>query len=334
MMFKIGINKIATMTLIVMCFVSCSAYTKSYSLPVVYTDNHINVRSSVVFTEEESFHLGDLLHLAISLEYDPNRVRISNLNETLLSESWRESPWVALRGAPQLERIDLENGLTRIDAFYQFQIVDCPAPGGQCPGGKAYAMTDITLGVDLIDDNGRVVSTTDVNFRPSPGFVGLPSALMLNNNKLESFNLYFPGRAFGLPIPATVNTNPSLFLFILGLILVSVMVVAPTARSWLRHRVSTQIGILGNRWERVLDRLQEESLEGEEFSEGVRVAITWYCHDEYKINPVHWSAADDNTGEDLQALKTLYLQATQGTEQSSEQRAAIVKQLTENFKQS
>jgi hypothetical protein len=334
MMLKYEMNKILSATLFVICFASCSAYAKSYSLPVVYSDNYINIRSSVLFSEEESFHLGDLLHLGISLEFDADRVRISNLDETLLTESWSESPWVAHHGSPQVTRSELKNGLTQLQAFYAFQIIDCPSVGVQCPGGKAYAMNDITLGVDLIDDNGRVVSTTDVNFRPSPGFVGLPSALMLNNGKLESFNLYFPGRAFGLPIPASVNPNPSLLLFIIGLILVSIMVVAPTARSWLRHRVTAQIGILGNRWEHVLDHLQDDKLENDEFWEGIRVAIIWYCYDEFKINPVHWSEANDKTDGDLEHLKTLYIQATQGTEQSSEQRKEIVNQLTESFKQS
>ena len=334
MILKDVMNKMINATLLVLCFGLSPLYAKSFSLPVVYTDNNINIRSSVLFTEESSFHLGDLLHLAITLEFDANRVRISNLDETLLKDSWNESPWVAHRRSPQVTRSELDNGLTQLQAFYEFQIIACPSPGVQCPGGKAYALNDIILGVDLIDDNGRVVSTSDVNFRPSPGFVGLPSALMLNNGRLESFNLYFPGRAFGLPVPATVNPNPSLFLFIAGLVLLSMMVVAPAAKSWLRHRVTTQIGILGSRWEHVLDRLQNNKLEKEEFWEGVRVAITWYCYDEFKINPVHWSEADDKTGDELEQLKTLYIQATQGAELSREQRKDIVNQLTENFKQS
>ena len=327
-------NTLYIVSLFTLCFTSCSLQAKSYSLPVVYSDNYINVRSTVLFTEQETFHLGDVLTLVISVEFDTNRVGIINLDETLLNDSWLESPWIVHHGPPQVNRSLQNNGLTRLETFYQFQIVGCPAPGEICPGGKLYPLGDITLGIELMDDNGRVVSTEDIGFRPSPGFVGLPSALALNNGRLESFNLYFPGRAFGLPIPAAVDPNPSLVLFIIGLLFISVMVVAPTVRAWLRHRVTTQIGILGNRWEHVLDRLQDESLEADEFQEGVRVAITWYCYDEYKINPVHWSEKDEKMGEDLDQLKALYMQATQGIELSGEHRKQIVSELTNAFNQS
>jgi len=318
---------------ILLGFVSSYANAKLFSIPVVYVDKYITVRSSVLFAEEKSFHLGDVLSLAVFLEFDPNRVSISNLDETLLLESWRESLWVSYRGPPQVISSKNEKDLTRLEAFYDFQITGCPNPDTQCPGGKAYPLSEITLGTNLMDDSGRVVSTTDISFRPSPSFVGLPSALMLNNGRLESFNLYFPSRAFGLPISANVNPNHSLILLIIGLILVSTMVVVPTARSWLRHRVTTQIGILGNRWERVLDRLQGEKLDDEEFTEGVRVAITWYCYDEYRVNPVYWSEAENKISESaLFPLKSIYLQVTQGTKLDIQQRVDMLKQLTEIFK--
>ena len=335
-MLRSGIHRSTIATLLVLYLGISTAYAKTYSIPVVYSDNYIDVRSSVLFTEEETFHLGDALYLAITLEFNSDRVGIINLDETLLTDSWGESPWIVHRGAPQISSSAAEKGLTRLHAFYEFQIVSCPDPGVICPGGKLYPLGDITLGVELKDDNGRVVSTEDIGFRPSPGFVGLPSALTLNNGRLESFNLYFPSRAFGLPIAAGVNPDPSLLLFVIGLVLVSVMVVAPTARTWLRHRVTKQMGILGNRWEHVLDRLQDETLADDEFWEGVRVAITWYCHDEFKINPLQWSTdRKDELSEDvLNQLRAVFIKAMHGSDLSAEQRKEIVKTLAENFIQS
>jgi hypothetical protein len=332
-MIKNGIQ-LYLAALLTLSFASCSLQAKSFFAPVVYSDNYINVRSSVLFTEEQSFHLGDVLYLLITVEFAADRVRISNLDQTLLTDSWSESPWLALRGPPQVSNTLSNNGLTRLEAFYGFQIIACPIPALQCPGGKNYVLEDITLGIELMDDNGRVVSTEDIDFRPSPGFVGLPSALAINNGRLESFNLYFPGRAFGLPVSADVDPVPSLLLFIVGLVLVSVMVVAPTARTWLRHRVTAQIGILGKRWEHVLDRMQDPSLEDNEFWEGVRVAITWYCYDEFKINPVHWSESGDKTdAEELDQLKDLYTQAAYAGELSPSQREVILGKLADAFKQ-
>ena len=314
--------------------ISCQAMTKTLSAPVVYSDNYINVRSAVLFTEETPFHLGDVLYLAIMLEFNQDRVQISNLDETLLADSWRNSPWIVHRGPPQLTRSIMANGLARLEAIYAFQIMACPNPEAQCPGSKAYVLDDVSLGMDLIDDNGRVVSTVDINFRPAPGYIGLPSALTMLDGKLESFNLYFPGRALGLPVSATVNTTPSLLLFILGLILISSMVVAPAARTWLRHRVTARLGILGKRWEHVLDRLQNETLDDLEFQEGVRVAITWYCNDEIGVNPVHWSESDLKTGkENLQPLRTLYMQSALGSELTVGQRKEVISQLVQFFKQ-
>lgn len=332
-MIKHGICRVLTATLLGL--ICCQAYAKIYSSPVVYSDKNISIRSSVLGSEETSFHLGDVLYLIIVLEFNPDRIRITNLNEKLLTESWRDSPWVAQSVPPQVTLDTIENGLARVEALYAFQILACPNPGVQCPGGKSYVLGDINLGLDLLDDNGRAVSTVDVNFSPSPGFVGIPSALTMIDGKLDSFNLYFPGRAFGLPISATVNSTPSLLLFIIGLLLISSMVVAPAMRTWLRHRVTTRVGILGKRWEHVLDRLQTETLEDLEFREGIRVAITWYCYDELRINPVHWTEADNITGEDsLQKLKKLYLQVSLGSAISAEQRKEVVEQLAQSFKQS
>jgi hypothetical protein len=84
----------------------------------------------------------------------------------------------------------------------------------------------------------------------------------------------------------------------------------------------------------VLDRLQNETLEDQEFREGIRVAITWFCYDEFRINPVHWTEADKSTGEDpLQQLKQLYLQVSLGNEITADQRLSIVNQLVQGFKQ-
>lgn len=326
--------KLSLITTIILSFMTCSMRADTVSIPVVYVDNYISVRSAVLYTEEESFHIGDVLHLAIDMEYAPNRVRIANLDETLLRDSWSQSPWIALQGDPVVTQSQTDTDLSKLEALYDFQVINCPDLSLPCPGGKIYTLEDISLGIEILDDDGRVVSNTDIRFKPSPGFVSLPSALTVINGRVESFNFYFPHRAFGTLAMEKINGTLPLMTFILGLLIITGMVLIPMAREWLRQRVHTGVGLLGNRWELVLDRLDNDSLEDEEYWEGVRVAITWYCFDEYKINPIHWQQDEDvSTGDDvIDQLKVVYHEAMTAPTIEQSQRNDIVRQVTDLLK--
>jgi hypothetical protein len=333
-MSKKGLRIFIIGTALAVFLVASPARGESVSGPVVYADQYITVRSMILNFEEETFHLGDVISLQIALKFDAGRVRVINLDETLLRNSWRDTKWIAHYGEPRIIRSGGNDDQTQLVAAYDFQIVGCPDPAFQCPGGKAYQLEDISLGIELIDNDSRVVSTADITFRPSPTYVGLSSALPLFNGRLESFNIYFPSRAFGLPIPVSINPYPSLLLFLIGLVGLVAISVAPTARAWVRHRAPAGIGIIGKRWEHVLDRLQGQTLEDDEFREGVRLAITWFCYDEFEIDPTRWSVDDSApTGDEvLEQLKSIYREAMQGSEVSDKQRRETLALLTDILK--
>ena len=226
--------------------------------------------------------------------------------------------------------------LASMEAVYEFQPVGCPGAVIPCPGGKVYRLPQLSLGIELIDDGGKVVSTEELAFTPWPGYVALPSSLSVTNNKIEPFEFYFPRRAFGLPEPVEFNSLPSVLLLLVGLLTLGMMVVAPAARTWMRRRVvPARMGLLCSRWKRVLDRLQDEKIEDDEFLEGIRVAITWYCHDMFRINTLKWSTRDGvepDTGQ-LVRMKAMFVETLQARSLDNEQRREMLTALTEIFRQ-
>jgi hypothetical protein len=285
--------------------------------------------------ENETFHIGDVQVLKIAVDFDPSRVRIINLDGSLLQNSWQGDTWIVPRGAPRLIHTSIKEDQDRMEAWYEIQVLGCPDSKEQCPGGKIYVLQDIALGIDLMDEGGRVISTTDVSFSPAPGFLSLPSALTLINGRVETFNFYFPHRAFGVPFTLSVNPLPPLVIFIVSLSLLGGYVVAPSARTWIRHHIPTKLGLLGNRWERVLDKLEDDSLSDEKFWEGIRVAIAWYCFDEIGINPVHWSTSKvDNSGdENIEKLREIFIRAINASTDMPENRKETFTALKAIFKQ-
>ena len=306
-----------------------------HSGPIVYTDTNLTIRSTILNHEEKTFHIGDVQVVKIAVEYDPSRVRLINLDNTLIQNSWQDINWIVPRGGPRLSHTQTGPDRNRAEAWYEIQVLACPDSAEQCPGGKIYALQDIALGIDLIDEDGRVISTTDIEFRPAPGFISLASALTLINGRVESFNFYFPHRAFGAPFILSVNPMPPLMLFIVGILLLGGFVVAPSARIWIRHHIPGRLGLLGERWERVLDRLEDDSLPDEEFWEGIRVAVAWYCFDESGINPVHWGTNEpENTGnENIARLREIYIRAINASTTIPEKRKDTLDELKGLLKQ-
>ncbi len=266
------------------------------------------------------------------MEYIPNQIRIVNLDESLLNLSWDKVPGFYLQNGHRIIQDTSESNKIILTAFYEFQLVACS--GGvepPCPGGKIYPLPDLLIGMDFIGGDGRVISNTEVNFRPWPGYIALASALPLREGALEPFTFYFPRRAYGLPVPLELNRYPAIFLLFAGLLTIGGTVMAPAARAWMRRRVPSRIGLLGTRWERVIDRLQEEQLTDEEFWEGVRVAITWYCYDVIEFNTLRWTENTEDhelQNNELSRLKAVYVEAMNPKEVSGEKRTEVLEILT------
>lgn len=103
----------------------------------------------------------------------------------------------------------------------------------------------------------------------------------------------------------------------------------------MRRRVPSQIAIFGTRWERVLDRLQDENIRDEEFWEGIRTAITWYYHDQYRLDTLQWFVEDNHaefgSDEETNQLKKLFLEATCGGEVDGKRREDVLNILSNLF---
>jgi len=329
---------ISTMLIFGQCLNLARAEGSLQTGPVVYEDRNITVRSSVINIESETFHLGQVISVVIGLDYQPSRVRTVNFDGTLLAGSWDQLEWISLVDGPRLSKRTVSDNYTSVEAIYDFQLLGCPEVVTPCPGGKLYQLPDISLYLELIDDNQRVVSTDQVIFRPWPGSIAVTSALPLIGGKLAPFQFYFPRRAFGLPVSVEANPYPMLIIFFVGFLTIGGMAFAPVARIWVRHRFPSRISILDSRWEMVLDRLREDNIKDDEFWEGVRVAITSYCHDLYNLNTVHWamesadnSSQTESNDEEIVNLKKLYLNATYGRILDDDLRSEILSNLATIF---
>ena len=300
--------------------------------PVVYSDQYLIVRSSIKNIEYETYHVGDILSLTVNLEFAPNQIHIVNLDESLLNQTWAELPGFFIHGEPRIDQDTSDVNKTMLTAVYEFQIVACS--GGvepPCPGGKIYPLPDLVIGIDLLGNDGRVISNNEINFRPWPGYIALASALPLREGALEPFTFYFPRRAYGLPVPLELNRYPAIFLLFAGLLTIGGTVLAPAARAWMRRRVPSRIGLLGSRWERIIDRLQDEHLTDEQFWEGVRVAITWYCYDEIDFDTLQWTENNEDLespDNELERLKVIYMEAMNPQEANVERRSDVLEILT------
>ena len=156
-----GYAMAAAGALLAFSFPALPSESGSMFQPVVYQDQYITVRSSIAGVEDGTHHLGDVLTAYIKLEYDPRRVRTLNLDETLLEQAGREVPGINLQGAQRLSIPEPAGNRTGIEAEYDFQLLGCPdGSAPPCPGGKVFSLPDLSLGIELIGDDGRAVSST------------------------------------------------------------------------------------------------------------------------------------------------------------------------------
>ena len=174
----------------------------------------------------------------------------------------------------------------------------------------------------------------DVDFRPWPGYAALASALALREGDVQAFEFYFPRRAFGMPVQVELNTAPAVLLALAGILTLGGIGFTPAAKAWMRHRIPARVGILGARWEQVLDRLRDEGLSDEEFWEGVRLAVNWYYHDQYGASTLEWlevSAAQGPGDGEIERLRALFLEAMSGGPAGAGRRKEVLDELSDIF---
>lgn len=336
-MLKNGVSIKAWALAVLFYPASLQAQDDNRSVHVVYEDQYITVRSSIDAFEGNTFTLGDILTLKIGVEYDSERVRVVNLDESLLTTAWGQTAWMYVPDEPPRVFHETGNGISRSEAEYTFQVIGCPGEEIPCPGGKVYQLPELSLSIEILGEDAGIVSATDVPFRPWPNYVPLASALPLLSGNIQPFNFYFPNRALGMPISINIDHQYVFMILALVALLTSISVAfAPVVKIWARRNISSRSRILGTRWERVLDRLHDESLQEEEFWEGVRTVITWYSHDLFNENIMQWLIRRGNgdPGQTIsERLKELLEESARGEKISHVRRQEVLKILVESLEQ-
>lgn len=160
--------------------------------------------------------------------------------------------------------------------------------------------------------NGSTPDSRSARFRPWPGALSLSSAVAIASGADASPGDTLPGGAYAEPIPVDAPGQARTPLLLAGIALL-VAGFATGRRGHSEQPVAVRKATNHSRWQVALERLADDSLGDDEWSDLFRRALTWYCTDGLGINPVSWvgGAPGGREGSDLQPARNLYLDALQ-----------------------
>jgi hypothetical protein len=264
----------------------------------VYQDDYISVRAGIEQAGRKPVHLGDRLTLLIEAEFPAGEVAVENLNEQYFERNFGSEKAISLISTPVLTRMDAGGGQTRIQARFDFQILDCPGDLISCRGNKLYELPVFTLSYQILDSGGNVLNNKSVRFNPDPGYIVVMQALDVREGPLDDLTAYLGNSGYpsALSIPDTQGagswallTGSVLFLFSFFPVLFS--------KDPVRRVEDTRKP--RNRWEKALAALQEEGNDysNEEWSDLLRRCASWYCMDVLGKNPYDLLGDEHRHGE-------------------------------------
>jgi hypothetical protein len=254
-------------------------------VPQVYQDDYILVRSGIEQAGRSPVHLGDRLSLLIDTEFPAGEVAVENLDEQYFIRNWGSEKGITLITTPELTRSQLGGGQTRVQARFDFQILDCPGELISCRGNKLYELPIFTLGYQILDSGGNVLNNKSVRFNPNPGYIVVMQALDVREGPLDDLSAYLGNSGYpsaqGVPDTAGAGT----WAILTGSILFLLSFFPVLLRKESVRRVEGTRKAQ-NRWEKVLAVLQKEGdYSDEEWSDLLRRCATWYSMDVLGINP-------------------------------------------------
>jgi hypothetical protein len=257
------------------------------SVPVVYQDEYVTIRSGVLEVERGPIHLGDPLSLLVEVEFDNSRVRIEKLDGELFKRNWAGEKGIELYAAPVVSRRGGDDGRTVTRGLFRFQILDCPKDLAACPGPKSYNLPNFPLGYRIVDDAGNVLNNMSARFRPWPGVLNVTPALPVSREGVQDFSTYFPGGAWPPVLALDGHASAGLWIAAAG----GLGLIVSFGFLPLKTRAPRRIAVYhgpARRWEKALSALHEDSLGDDEWADLLRRCVTWYCLDELGRNPYAW----------------------------------------------
>jgi hypothetical protein len=295
------ISKSIIFSLILVWNVSASEY-----VPDVYQDDYIIVRAGIEEAGRVPVHLGDKLSLVIEAEFSGNEVIVEDLDEQLFERSWGSEKGIRLIHAPEIVRTQEANGITILRSIFSFQVVDCPGEFTSCRGNKTYALPVFSLGYQIVDVSGNVVNNKSVRFNPEPDSVVVMQALDIRGEGgLEKLSTYLGNAGYPAALELIKDNESGMWPLLIGGLIFMVSFF-PVLFSKNTTRRTDDPRRARNRWEKVLVFAEDKSneLSDEEWSDLLRRCVTWYCMDEYNINPYTW-LSDGNSEGESQAVSNL-----------------------------
>lgn len=257
------------------------------SVPVVYQDDYVTIRSGVLEVEKGPIHLGDALSLLVEVEFDNNQVRIEKLDGELFKRNWAGQKGIELYAAPVVSTDGESHDRTIMRGLFRFQVLGCPKDLASCPGPKSYALPNFPLGYQIVDDAGNVLNNKSARFKPWPGVLNVTPALPVSGDGVQDFSSYFPGGAWPSVLVVDGHASAGLWLALAGGLGLVIGFGFLPRRGRVPRRAAVYHGP-ARRWEKALSALQEGSLRDDEWADLLRRCVTWYCLDELGRNPYAW----------------------------------------------
>ena len=278
----IGISRIVAWALMLAAMLPSAARAQDLAAEV-YRDDMLTIDAGIIGGGSQVIHFGDALTLAVAVTYDPNRVALEDLDETVFTSAWPpdSGPYLLAaafdRGSAQGLRSQ------RVMASFRFQFLDCPDEGTPtCPGDRVYTVPAFTLAyVDLESAEPRTLT-----FQPTPQALTVMTTIQRDEeNQLFPFEVYFPNG--GYPDPLTGKDGTRVSLLTAGLALA---ILTGGIFMWpFRSRNEASASEAEPRWRTQLKALRHaDSADEARYLDGLRRCLVWYCNDELGVDPFVW----------------------------------------------
>ena len=228
-------------------------------------------------------HFGDALELVVIVDYDPDRLSIADLDESLFESAWSASDGVYLRSVA-FERDSMPGPFSaRLRASYEFQLLGCPdADRPTCAGDRVYLVPEFELGYTDVDTG----TAGSIGFQPEPQTLTVMTTIQLDaENQLFPFQVYFPNG--GYPEPATGTDGRRTAFATAG---VALALLTGGLIMWpFRSRNDNQAAAAIPRWRTELQALQgADATDNARYLDNLRRCLVWYCNDELGVDAFIW----------------------------------------------
>ena len=278
--------------------------------PEVYRDDALVIGAGIEGVSGRLVYFGDVLTLAVRVEYDPAAVSIRDLDEDLFLAAWPASGPFLLAGWETRREEVTDSGWRRQRASYRFQVVACPDEQPTCPGERNYLLEQ--LGLAYRDLNAGDESTlATVTFHSWPASLTVATGLRTDEEgQLLPFETYFPTGGYPEPLAVDSHSGRAWLLAAVAFIALTGGLLMWPFRSRGQKEAEAEIP----RWRRMLQELEAgEGGDDARYVDALRRCLVWYCNDELQVDPFLWLdlaelGEGDEVDEEHGELRSLFIE--------------------------